>query len=119
MALHLDQHCEFIAELSVTASKEEAVEKSLAAIAATWAELQLDMVDYKGTFKLRSTEDLFAVLEDNGVTLSTMKASKHHLAFEAQVARWEQTLALVSETVEMVLQVQRVGGWGGGWVARR
>lgn len=105
VSLRLDQHCEFIAELSVTASKEQAIETSLANITSTWAELQLDMVEYKGTYKLRSTEDIFVALEDNGVTLSTMKASKFYLVFDEEVARWERTLALASETVEMILQV--------------
>jgi dynein heavy chain len=105
VSLRLDQHCDFIAELSVTASKEQAIETSLANIAATWAELRLDMADYKGTYKLRSTEDIFTALEDNGVILSTMKASKYYLVFEQQVAHWERTLALASETVEMILQV--------------
>ncbi|WIA33430.1 hypothetical protein OEZ86_006562 [Tetradesmus obliquus] len=106
VSLRLDQHAEFIAELSVNATKELAIENSLAAIAATWAGLSLDLADYKGTFKLRSTEDIFAALEDNSVTLSTMKASKYYLVFEQQVGHWESTLALVSETVEVVLQVQ-------------
>jgi len=107
VSLRLDQHCDFIAELSVTASKEQAIESSLANIASTWAELWLDMAEYKGTFKLRSTEDIFVALEDNGVTLSTMKASKYYLVFEEQVAHWERTLALASETVEMILQVRK------------
>lgn len=87
-------------------AQELAIETSLGNIAATWAELQLDMAAYKSTYKLRSTEDVFAALEDNGVTLSTMKASKYYLVFEQQVGHWERTLALASETVEMVLQVR-------------
>lgn len=108
VSLRLDQHCDFIAELSVTASKEQAIENSLANIANVWAELQLDMAEYKATYKLRSTEDIFTALEDNGVTLSTMKASKYYLVFEEQVAHWERTLAVASETVEMILQVRLV-----------
>lgn len=107
VSLRLDQHVDFIAELSVTASKEAAIETSLANIAATWAELQLDMAEYKGTYKLRSTEDIFTALEDNGVTLSTMNSSKYYLVFEQQMGHWERTLALASETVEMILQVGR------------
>lgn len=36
----------------------------------------------QGTWKLRSTEDVFAALEDNSVALSSMKASKYYLVFE-------------------------------------
>ncbi len=58
MTLRLDQHAEFIAELSTNASKELAIETSLQGIAATWAQLPLDLAEYKGTHKLRSTEDV-------------------------------------------------------------
>lgn len=105
VSLRLDQHSDFISELSVNATKELAIETSLGAIAATWEGLSLDLAEYKGTYKLRSTEDVFAALEDNSVTLSTMKASKYYLVFEQQVTYWEHTLALVSETVEIILQV--------------
>ena len=77
----------------------------LQSIATTWAGLTLDMAEYKSTFKLRSTEELFAALEDNTVTLSTMKASRFFAVFEADITKWEQTLSQVLETIEMILQV--------------
>lgn len=64
-------------------------------------------VEFKKTYKLRSTEDAFVALEDNTVTLSTMKASKFFVVFEEDITKWERTLALVSETIEMIQQVQR------------
>ena len=48
---------------------------------------------------------VFAALEDNTVTLSTMKASRFFATFEKDIAQWEQTLSMVSETIEMILQV--------------
>lgn len=44
-----------------------------AAIASAWQVLTLDMAEYKSTHKLRSTEEIFSALEENTVTLSTMK----------------------------------------------
>jgi dynein heavy chain, axonemal len=88
----------------VNASKELAIENSIKAIAAAWQDLNLDVAEYKQTFKLRSTEDVFAALEDNSVTLSTMKASKFFVVFEKDISFWEQTLSLVSEMVEIILQ---------------
>ena len=41
------------------------------------------------------------------MTLSTMKASKFFLVFETEISHWEKSLSLISETIEMVLQVQR------------
>lgn len=105
MQLRLDQHVEFIAELSVNATKELAIETSIKAIKDTWQGLVLDMVEYKGTFKLRSTEDIFTALEEHSVNLSTMKASKFFVVFEKDITHWEKTLSHISETIEIILQV--------------
>ena len=50
---------------------------------------------------------MFQQLDDNQVTLSTMKASRFVKAFEEEVDHWERTLSLILEVVEMILQVQR------------
>ena len=55
----------------------------------------------------RSTEDVFAALEDNQVQLSTMKASRFVKAFEHEVDQWERTLSHILEVTEMLLTVQR------------
>jgi dynein heavy chain, axonemal len=64
-------------------------------------------VEYKQTYKLRSTEDVFAALEDNTVTLSTMKASRFFVVFEQSITHWEKQLSLISEMLEMIQQVQK------------
>ena len=105
--LHTHIQVEFIAELSVNATKELAIENNLKAIVTTWGGLTLDRVEYKQTYKLRSTEDIFAALEENIVTLSTMKASKYFVVFEKDITYWEKTLSHISEMIEIILQV-----WG-------
>lgn len=50
---------------------------------------------------------MFQALEDNQVSLSTMKASHFVRAFEQEVDRWERQLSVVLEVTEMVLTVQR------------
>ncbi|KAK9823872.1 hypothetical protein WJX72_006072 [[Myrmecia] bisecta] len=85
--LHLEQHVDFIADLSANATKELGIELAIEAIATTWANLGLDMAEYKATYKLRSTEEVFAALEDNSVTLSTMKASRFFPVFEADIVQ--------------------------------
>ena len=65
------------------------------------------MAEYKSTFKLRSTDDIFAALEENTVMLSTMKASKFFIVFEKDIMHWERTLSHISETIEIILQVGR------------
>jgi hypothetical protein len=44
-------------------------------------------------------------IQENSVGLSTMKASKFFVVFEADITYWEKTLSHISETVEMILQV--------------
>ena len=67
--LGLDAFSAQISEISAAASKELSIENSLKDIAAAWEGLDLDIVSYKdrGHFKLRSTEDIFLVLDDNQV----------------------------------------------------
>ncbi|XP_063098620.1 dynein axonemal heavy chain 2 isoform X5 [Cavia porcellus] len=107
--LGMDQHVEKIGEISASATKELAIELALQNIAKTWDVTQLDIVPYKdkGHHRLRGTEEIFQVLEDNQVALSTMKASRFVKAFEKDVDHWERCLSLILEVIETVLTVQR------------
>ena len=55
----------------------------------------------------RAVDDIFQQLDDNQVTLSTMKASRYVKAFEKEVDHWERKLSHILEVIEMTLQVQR------------
>jgi hypothetical protein len=55
---------------------------------------------------LPSSPQVFAALEDNVVTLSTMKASRYFAVFEREILYWEKALSNVSETIETILQVR-------------
>ncbi|EGF78014.1 hypothetical protein BATDEDRAFT_91203 [Batrachochytrium dendrobatidis JAM81] len=110
LELGLDQHTEAISILSTAATKELSIEQALATINDSWLVMDLDLVLYKedrGYYKIKSTETLFELLEDNQVTLSSMKASKFFSSFQAQVDHWERTLSHVVEVVEILLLVQR------------
>ena len=94
--------------MSANANKEFAIETALAEVAERWATIDVDIVEYKGEyFKIRSTEDLFQVLEDDSVALSTMKASKFYHAFKPRIDTWEHNLSHTSEVLEVILTVQR------------
>jgi dynein heavy chain len=105
----LDQFAEQISSISGAASKELSIEQTLASIEATWSTTSMDIGPYKdrGHFVLKGTEEIFLALEDNQVTLSTMKASRFVKAFETEVDKWERALSLILEVVETVLNVQR------------
>ena len=107
--LKLEEHAEKVSEISGAASKELAIEDALKALEETWSGIALEIGPYKdrGHFILKSPDEIFTQLEDNQVTLATMKASRYVKAFEKTVDYWERALSLIMETIEMVLQVQR------------
>ncbi|XP_056156824.1 dynein axonemal heavy chain 2 [Lampris incognitus] len=108
-SLALDQHADRISEISGAASKEHSIEQGLQGIARTWEDMSLDIAPYKdkGHYRLSGTEEVFQALEDDQVTLSTLKASRFVKAFEKEVDHWERRLSLVVEVIEMILTVQR------------
>ena len=69
IGIGFDRYAVFISELSQAATKELAIEKSLRKIDNTWADIELDIVSFKdrGHYRLRSTDDLFNILEDHQV----------------------------------------------------
>ena len=107
--LGFDQHSEVIAEISTAASKELAIENLLKSIVETWQEVELDIAPYKtrGHHRIKASEEFFQLLDDNQVSLSTVKGSRFVKPFEAEVDKWERTLSLILEVIEMAQQVQR------------
>ncbi|KXS19215.1 hypothetical protein M427DRAFT_507867 [Gonapodya prolifera JEL478] len=106
----LDQYAEAISQLSSGASRELAIEQDLNSVKEVWGTLEFDIVAKSGdkqAYKLRSTESIFEVLEDNQMVLSSMKSSKYFTAFEQEVQHWETLLSQIVETVELLLQVQK------------
>ncbi|XP_061921125.1 dynein axonemal heavy chain 2 [Entelurus aequoreus] len=109
ISLGFDKYADSIGEISGAASKELSIEQGLEEIIKTWADMTLDISPYKdkGHFRLKGTDDIFQALEDNQVTLSTMKASRFVKAFDKEVDTWERQLSQVMEIIEMILTVQR------------
>ena len=118
--LQIDEYAEKVADISQSASQELKIEKKIAEIGEMWTPTEdsgippaptatLDIGDYKtgGHHVLQGTDDLFAALEENQVTLATMKASRFVKYFAADVDMWERALSMILEVVEMVLTVQR------------
>jgi len=106
LGLHL--HGEFISDMSSNANKELAIEQSLSEIEEVWLSVNIEMTEFKTVYwKIKSTEEMFTQLEDNQVSLSTMKASKFFVSFKDKIERWESNLSSVSEVVDLLMQVQR------------
>ncbi|CEL98551.1 unnamed protein product [Vitrella brassicaformis CCMP3155] len=106
--LGLPQHAELIARLADEARKEYKIETGLKDIAEKWEDVLLDIVVHKEVYyKLRTSEELFTMLEEHILSLSSMKSSQYYLPFSETVEHWEKALANISEVIELTLQVQR------------
>nr|PNR35709.1 hypothetical protein PHYPA_021559 [Physcomitrium patens] len=105
--LQLAVHAEYIHDLSIAATKELAIEEALTKIKDAWGVQKLDMSSEKGIWKLKGTEELFLLLEEHRVILSSMRSNRYHLHFAVEIIKWDKDLALLSEMVEMIIQVQR------------
>ena len=108
MKLGLNNHSEFIGELSMNANKELAIEVALNDLELRWQDIIVEVGPYKDKYyKLKSTEDLTQFLEDDSVALSTIKASKFYNSFASRIDEWEFVLSSISEVIESLLGVQR------------
>lgn len=106
--MQLHTHEELIMELSTKANQQAGIESNLRGIAEQWADLELDVVPHKDKYhKLRSSEDVSTALEDDQVSLSSMKASRHFDVFEADITKWEKLLSIVSQVLDVIFVVQR------------
>ena len=89
------------------AKKEEKIETKLAEVTQIWGELTCEIKEYKQYHKLATTEDINTYLDDHMVTISAMKASRFKYAFEEELNKWEMALTVVTDVIELILQVQR------------
>lgn len=106
--LEFHAHSEFIETLSSNAVKELSIEQALDNMEKHWGVTDIDLVEYKGMYyKIGSASDLFTLLEDDQVQLSSMKASSFYTSFESRILHWESVLTQVSEVIETLLAVQR------------
>ena len=107
-ALGIHLHAEAVGNLASVANRELSIEAALDEITRVWDSLLLDIGPHKGTyFKLRGTEELSQFLEDHQVSLGTMKNSPFYGVFAQRINHWAKALNDVSETIDMILNVQR------------
>jgi dynein heavy chain len=107
-ALGFENYVDDISNLSNSATQELNIERDINKISEKWNDMELDIVEYKSQYhRLNSTEDIFILLEDNMATLGAMKVSPFIGSFQVEVTNWEKILSRISETVEMILQVQK------------
>jgi len=118
--LQLNKYAEFISELCENAAKELKIERQLEKIQYTWEEdpktdLILKKEVSKSTgeeyFIVETAENIYSVIEEHVVVLSNNKSGAFYKQFEETIDKWEESLALISEIVELLMIVQSKWGY--------
>ncbi|XP_049721902.1 dynein axonemal heavy chain 10 isoform X2 [Elephas maximus indicus] len=111
-AMELDKHADVLNEIVTAAIKEIAIEKAVKEILDTWENMKFTVVKYyKGTqergYVLGSVDDIIQSLDDNTFNLQSISGSRFVGPFLQTVHKWEKTLSLIGEVIEIWMLVQR------------
>lgn len=109
LALPLAEHADTISDISMSATAELRVEKGIEEIAEVWRGKALEFGPHmrRANSRIQEAEDIFQLLDDHITHISSFKSSPHAAPFEAELSSWEQKLSLLSDTLELLLNVQR------------
>ena len=117
-ALDLNGVADKIAELADNARKQLKIEVMLKDIKRIWEDdpiTDLDIIKLKSKanneeyYKIQSTDNIYQIIEDHVVKLSNMKSSPYYSQFDYAIDLWENNIAQITETLELLLGVQ--GKW--------
>ncbi|KAF0872101.1 DYH10 protein, partial [Crocuta crocuta] len=111
-AMELHKHTDVLNEIVTAAIKEIAIEKAVKEILDTWENMKFTVVKYyKGTqergYILGSVDEIIQCLDDNTVNLQSISGSRFVGPFLQTVHKWEKTLSLIGEVIEIWMLVQR------------
>ncbi|XP_004690685.2 PREDICTED: dynein heavy chain 10, axonemal [Condylura cristata] len=111
-AMELHKHVDVLNEIVTSAIKEIAIEKAVKEILDTWENMKFTVVKYyKGTqergYILGSVDDIIQGLDDNTCNLQSIAGSRFVGPFLQTVHKWEKTLSLIGEVIEIWMLVQR------------
>ena len=105
--MNLNSQADAVREVCDVAREEFKIESALEKIEKKWVTMELEMEPFKKTYKVKRPEDIYSVLEENMGTLSAQKTTIFYDSFKSVIEHWENTLLSITETLEMLLQVQR------------
>ncbi|GAB1598225.1 dynein axonemal heavy chain 10 isoform X2 [Argonauta hians] len=110
MELHLYHDC--IQQIVGCAVKEMAIEKGVKDVEEMWSKMQFTVVAYmKGTsnrgYILGPVDEIMQALDDTSMNLQSMSTSRFIGPFLGTVQRWEKSLSLIAEVLDLWMAVQR------------
>jgi dynein heavy chain len=97
------------------AKKQLTIEENLNKIEKMWiedkksnldVEPQTSKADNEKYFFIKSTDVIMEIIEEHGTLLGSMKSSPYYKEFSEKIDYWEGQIATITETLEILLQVQ-------------
>ncbi|CEG43665.1 axonemal dynein heavy chain [Plasmopara halstedii] len=106
---HIMQHLETTQEIGTFAEKEYALQKNLSGMMAEWESIAFETVAYRetGTYLLRNTDDLVALLDDHLVKTQTMRGSPYIKSIDKDCKAWEKKLQYSQQLLDEWMACQR------------
>lgn len=100
---------EQIEEITVKAEKEFSLEKSIEQMKDEWDAIEFECMEYKetGTYVIKGTDDVIALLDDHVVKVQTMLGSPFIKPIIDVAKAWEHSLQYLQAFIDQVLKCQR------------
>ncbi|KAF1323628.1 Axonemal dynein heavy chain, partial [Globisporangium splendens] len=105
----ITQHIETVQEIGAFAEKEYSLQKNLNAMIAEWEKIEFQCVPYRetGTYLIRSTDDIIAMLDDHLVKTQIMRGSPCIKCVEKDCKAWEKKLQYSQQLLDEWMACQR------------
>ena len=100
---------EQIEEITVKAEKEFSLEKNIEQMKDEWDTIEFECMEYKetGTYVIKGTDDVIALLDDHVVKVQTMLGSPFIKPIIDIARAWEHSLQYLQAFIDQVLKCQR------------
>ncbi|XP_054466216.1 dynein axonemal heavy chain 10 [Anoplopoma fimbria] len=111
-AMELNKYANVIGDIVTSAVKELSIEKAMKEVVDTWENMKFSVLPYfKGTqergFILGAVDEILLNVDNDAMNLQSMAGSRFVGPFLGTIQQWEKDLSLISETIEVLLLVQR------------
>jgi len=110
IAQGVDKHVTEMSEISETASKQFAIEKSIKGMKAEWEDTELTLKSHRdtGTYILvgESTDECSTMLDDHALKTQSMKGNPFAAHFLEDIILWEKWLDFAQQLIIIWLKVQ-------------
>ena len=91
------------------AQKEDKIENKLKDIIKAWDKMKFDFEPYKNGFILAETTEIVELVEQHGMDIQGMLASKDVAEFKETVEKWRNNMKTLDSVIEKWKKVQ--GDW--------